>query len=611
MKKMILLFFLMMLCPLTWAEENFLSALPSNWQFYQTPDKTLHYTDIATNEWQVATVPKLLKTNPKYGIYGWYQVHFDWKNKPTDQLQLYIQSIRYADETWLNGQKIGAIGTITQPWQFFTGNPQNLPRKYPIPAALLQMKHNTLAIKVHLGIGEVWAAMYPGGVGIGGDKIGIGSKSTINRLYTQQILKNTMIDTVLIVLGIVDIFMIIFLFRRSIHHFHEFWWLLIGSIAMMSGSLLLDYFYVLEMTFNAGNLFLILSLLSLPFVNAMYFWTIHKNIDKRLVLGIAGFWAVVVLLLILPMISDNSKNYLWLIWSALTTVLLSYCLFSAISGVQKKYTGARFQLFGLVVFILSIRTQWLPVDLFEHRNIIVGTLILRYSFLFSYFQRINQMSQDYQQLSGRLLSTIENHKQDIARDLHDDLGQHLSAAKLRLLLYYQGDKGDKENSIEFIKQEINAAVQSVRELMQGLHPQILEHYPFIQALQRESDRLSKLYKVAIYLNMPECAVKLHKTTEKHLFRIFQETLHNAIKHGKASEVHAELRVEKHQIHLQVNDNGMGFDTKQPPKPQDKRGFGLVSLHERVALINGRIYLHSLSGKGTLVVISLPRLRGAK
>lgn len=584
-----------------WASESW-TALPSEWQFHQTAEPDLHYTDIDVSAWQTVSAPALLKVNPKHGVYAWYKVNFDYT--VTDELLLvFLERVRHADETWLNGQKVGGLGAITSPWQLASGNPHNLARKYQLPAGILQSKNNTLAIKINVGIGEVWGAMYPGGVGLGGEVIGIGSKAYVNARYTQHVLHDAIIDTALIVLGIVDIFIIIFLFRRSIHHFHEFWWLLIGSVVMMCSALLLDYFYVLGITMTGATLLLLLSLLSSPFVSAMYFWSIHKNIDKRVVVGVALFWLSVVLLMVIPVTPSSLKNVLWLVWSGLTIVLLSYCLISAVVGVRKGYIGARFQLFGLVVFILSIRTQWLPVDLFEHRNIVVGTLILRYSFLFSYFQRINQMSQDYKQLSGRLLSTIENHKKDIARDLHDDLGQHLSAAKLHLLLLADGSV---KEAISFIKQEIEAAMQSVRELMQGLHPQVLEQYPFALALQKESDRLSRLHQISIRVTAAD--VEFNKTIEKHLFRIFQETVHNAIKHGKADEIHVELQVDKHRVCLQVSDNGIGFSPKHKQRKaaqSSASGFGLVSLRERIALLDGRIQVQSAKGQGCIVTVSIP------
>lgn len=599
MKKLAVIVCYFCLCTLAQAGELW-HTLPHNWQFYQTSNYNLHYSAIKPNQWRFVPADKLLKTNPKNGIYGWYAVQFDWDKTQDTTLLLYLQRIRHADETWLNGQKIGGLGTINRPWQLASGNPHNLARKYRIPPKLLKAKNNTLAIKINLGIGHAWGAMLPGGAGLGSAHIGIGSKSTVNRIYTKQTLHDAVIDTALVVLGLVDIFIIIFLFRRSIHHFHEFRWLLIGSLTMMCSAFLLDYFYVLGIVFDGSTVLLLLSLLSSSLVSAMYFWAIHKNLSKKIVYTVVCFWGVLVAGLMLPITPAYGKNILWLLWSALTVILLSYCLFSAISGVRKQYVGAKFQLFGLVVFLISIRTQWLPLDILAHRNIVVGSLILRYAFLFSYFQRINQMSQDYKRLSGRMLSAIENHKQDIARDLHDDLGQHLSAAKLRLLLYYEGDVKD---SIEFIKQEINASIRSVRELMQGLHPLILEQYPFAQALQLESERLSKLHHITITVSITE--VQLNKTVEKHLFRIFQEMLHNAIKHGKASAIQVELCNEKHRIRLQISDNGIGFDPKQHHTPDTEHGFGLVSLRERIALLDGRLRMQSQPNGGCTVVVSIP------
>lgn len=600
MKKIICLLWLSGFYSLLWAQPSW-SPLPPSWQFYQTADAGLHYDQIADEDWQTVTASQLLKTNPKQGIYGWYKVDFTWSKPNESLLLLYLQRIRHADEAWVNGEKIGGLGQLIQPWQLKANNPNNLARKYHLAPGLLTAGNNTLAIKINLGFGQVWGAMLPGGVGLGGEQIGIGSKAVVNELYTQQILHEAIIDTALIVLGLIDIFIITFLFRRSIHHFHEFWWLLIGSVVMMCSALLLDYFYVLNWGFSGSKILLLLSLLSSPFVSAMYFWSIHKNVSKPIVLVAAGVGLVMLLLIVWPGLDTTLKDSLWLVWSGFTIILLAYCLFSALSGVRKHFVGAGFQLFGLVVFLLSIRTQWLPVDLFEHRNIVVGSLVLRYSLLFSYFQRINQMSQDYKRLSSRLLSTIENHKQEIARDLHDDLGQHLSAAKLQFLSYYQGRT---KEAIGFIQQEINAALQSLRELMQGLHPLILEQYPFAEALQQEGERVAKREKVDISVSITR--VELNKNKEKHLFRIFQEVLHNAIKHGRAQVIRVTLQVDKHRVRLQVSDDGVGFKAKKTAKIHTEGGFGLVSLRERIALLDGRIRVQSKPNEGTTVVISLPR-----
>lgn len=576
-----------------------LFKLEQGWQFVQTNDINLHYSQVKTDQWQPVQPPSLLQTNAQDGIYGWYKIEFDWSNHNQKNLALYIQSIRHGDETWLNGHQIGSVGSILEPWNLNHSNPQNLPRKYAIPEHLLQPFNNTLAIKVNLGLGEVWGAMYPGGVGIGGELIAIGSEDILFPVYTSEVLESAIIDTVLVILGLVDLFIIIFLFRTSLHHFDEFWWLLLSSFFMMMGSLLLDHFYILELEQLQGiNLLLVVSLLSAPFTTAMYFWAIHKNLSKKVIYPFMGMWLILVCLIVFPGVAGKVKDYAWLVWELLAALFLLYALFCAIQGVFKSYPSAVIQLIGLVVFIISIRTQWLPDDLWEHRNIIIGTLIFRYAILYSYFRRINYMSQDYKNLSENMLQTIEEHKQDVARDLHDDLGQHLTAAKLRLLMYHQGDK---KGSIEFIKKEIDASIQSSREIMQSLHPIILEKYTFSEALHQECDRLSNLYSVFIELQVAK--VDLSKSRQKHLLRIFQETVFNAIHHGQSSQIAINIEQAGRRLKIEVDDDGKGLDLNAVKKAQG--GFGLISLKERVALLDGDLSFVSNHLGGTRVIIHFP------
>lgn len=598
-KHLILLIWLITASAVSWSADE-LTTIEGQWQFYQTDDIALDYSEIADSDWQAVHPPKLLSTNAKHGIYGWYQVSFDWAQATNEDWLLYFQSIRYADETWLNGQRIGGLGQILQPWDFNTSNPQNMARKYSIPPNLLQPSDNVLAVKVNLGIGQAWGAMYPGGVGIGGDTIGIGQAKTIYDIYTKRMIKSTRFDTVLIVLGLIDIFIIVFLFRKSIHHFKEFWWLLISSLSMFFGSLLLDHYVMLESPPNGLNLLLILSILIAPFTSALYFQAVYSNLSRALIWFITAVALVLISLIIIPNIANDIKEYSWLGWTALASVTYLYCLLSVLYGIRERCTGAIIQFIGLVIYILSIRTQWLPNDLFEHRNIIIGTLIFRYALLFSYFQRISEMSRHYKKLSNRLLTAIEDHKKEIARDLHDDLGQHLSAAKLQLFLYHQGET---EVSMKFIQQEINAAIQSTREIMEGLHPVFLENYSFDEALNQEIMRLQRLYPVDIELKNER--IDFEKVTEKQLFRIIQEALHNAIKHGQASFIQVELVINKNRIKLLIVDNGTGFDPKDLLSSSKQYGFGMVSLNERVALINGQLQLSSIKGKGTSINITLP------
>ena len=598
-KQLILAIWLIIFSSIAWSSDE-LIAIDADWQFYQTDDISLDYSAIPAKDWQAVTPSQLLATNANNGIYGWYKVSFDWQHSVSDNWLLYFESIRYGDETWLNGQPIGATGKILTPWDFVTPNPQNVARKYQIPPNLLKPQDNILAVKVNLGIGQTWGAMFPGGVGIGGDTIAIGTPDVVHDVYNQQLIHNTRFDTILVTLGLIDLFIIIFLFRTSIHHFREFWWLLISSSTMMCGSLLLDYCFMLGERPNGLRLFSIFFMLIVPLTSALYFRAMYQNVSDRKVYILVTCWLLLVAFIVTPNVATIIKEMSWLLWTALVATVYLYCLISVINGIRQRSSGAVLQLIGLSIYIASIRTQWLPYDFYEHRNIIIGTLVFRYALLFSYFQRISQMSNNYKKLSQRLLITIENHKKDIARDLHDDLGQHLSAAKLQLLSY---DQGETKLSMSFIKEEINAAILSTREIMEGLHPMLLEQYRFDEVVLQETRRLMRLYPVEIKLTMSKTG--FDKAIEKQLFRIIQEALCNAIKHGKASLLHVQLAIYKHQIHLIITDNGVGFNPNKLPLSSTHQGFGLISLHERVALINGNLQLASIKGESTTIKIILP------
>lgn len=599
------MFMVLITCSFSWAGGTS-KVLPKYWQFYQTNDANLHYSDVKESKWQPVDASKVLRTNPKNGIYGWYLINFDiddvhnTDDEINDQVSLFISRIRHADETWINGKQIGGVGKIEKPWELIGNNPKNMPRKYPVPRNLLKNENNLLAIKVSLGFANSWGAMQPGSVGLNAKSIFFANKADVDAYYQKTVLQDVIFDTCLILLSLVNMFIIIFLFRRSIHNFREFGWLFVDSVVLLGSIFLLDITNVLKISIPYSGYLLMLSIFLTPLVVAMYFWSMYQNIPKKQVTVIFCLVLFCSLSMFLPIFSEGQKHVLWISWCIFHAFLLLYSLLSAVIGVKNKMIGARAQLFGMVIFIFSIRTQWLPTDLFTHRNVVIGSLIMRYAFLFSYFQRINQMSYDYKRLSQHLLSTIEQHKQNIARDLHDDLGQRLSAIKLRMLLL-SGD--NKQASMNYIKDEVDATMGAVRELMQGLHPFVLEEHGFATALKVESQRIAKLYNVDISLQAED--IELDFENKKHLFRIFQETVNNAIKHGQAKHIQVKLYMKKQRLFFTVVDDGVGFSVNVNDSHIAGRGFGLISLKERVAILDGHLFITSQLNQGCKVKIWLP------
>ena len=200
-----------------------------------------------------------------------------------------------------------------------------------------------------------------------------------------------------------------------------------------------------------------------------------------------------------------------------------------------------------------------------------------------------------------MLQELEENKKSIARDIHDELGQHLASAKLQQQLVQTTD--NKKHTV-FLNEELKNSVQSMRRIIDGLHPVVLEKHSLKEALQIEADRLHKLHNICIRIEMPETdfADKLNT----NLFRLIQELLGNSIKHGHASHASIEMVVLARKITINAVDNGSGIDDRTKNKPSRSGGFGQVSLKERVNLLGGEVYYEKpANSTGVKVVVDIP------
>lgn len=605
----------------------------------QISEQTKHQT-----HWQTVTVPSLLDIQPTEHLVGWYAVRFDVphqqtqqpKKLKTDSMALYIAAIRHADETWLNGVKIGQTGSITRMWDFAATNPQNSPRLYVIPNGLLKPQGNVLAIKVNTGFGKAIGAIYPGGTGISAKPIEIGRLSTLQKKYNQHIMKIVAMDMVFILLGLFDLFLILMLLRHVIDPFPEYKWLLISSVLMCLGVVAHDIFFLFNIGSGYTNSIYIVSLMLLPTFNAMYFWSLHRNVPKRIMYAVMLLSILLCTLMLTPKVSDSLKAFSWMFGSLVNGALFLYILYIAIVRVWQRHTGARIQLFGFVVYVLSIRSQWLPQGLFEHRNIQLGSLVFRYALLFAYIQQIHHLRDAYQQTIAKLLGIVETTRQNIARELHDGIGQHLASAKLFINIMNQNAADEvQKKQTQIIHDEVSDAIVGVRRAIVGLHAATLEKHTLVAAIQQETIKLEQLYDVKIAFHITEQTTatlwyeskwfkkeehvkntaEQQQITERfsafqkaHIFRLFQECTHNAIYHGKASEINVSLKMKKHHAELIIKDNGQGFDNQPVSKNQlntSTSGYGMINLAERVALLHARMSIKSQVNKGTQVWVTIP------
>ncbi|HTZ40624.1 MAG TPA: ATP-binding protein [Syntrophales bacterium] len=219
--------------------------------------------------------------------------------------------------------------------------------------------------------------------------------------------------------------------------------------------------------------------------------------------------------------------------------------------------------------------------------------------------RIRKAKDEYRELAGRLLTAQETERRRLARELHDDLSQRLAALAI--------EAGFLERESPSLSQAAAAKVQEIREglvnlsgnvhdISRHLHPSILEDLGLADAIRSECDGLARREPIEVHFESRDCPPRIPLHIGLCLYRITQESLRNIVKHARATKVDVSLTGGKEIIHLLIKDNGRGFN---PDHVFDERGLGLISMRERVRLIQAEMIIRSQPGQGTAIEIQAP------
>lgn len=213
-------------------------------------------------------------------------------------------------------------------------------------------------------------------------------------------------------------------------------------------------------------------------------------------------------------------------------------------------------------------------------------------------------------LSHQLLSAQEDERTSLARELHDDLGQRLNAAKIGVEtlaedLVRQGD--DFHLRAERLGHILQGSIDAVRQLCAGLHPSSLERLGLVQTLRDHCRQLGEVHGLAIdFKSAGMQGVKLDSRCEINLFRLAQEALHNIVKHAEAGNVKVRLVASHPIIRLRIEDDGKGFDSGLSDADGGSRTrLGLIGMAERVDLLGGEFQVQSKPGEGTRIAVEVP------
>ena len=222
-------------------------------------------------------------------------------------------------------------------------------------------------------------------------------------------------------------------------------------------------------------------------------------------------------------------------------------------------------------------------------------------------QRELQRSQgQLQDLASKLLTAQDSERQRIARDLHDDFSQRLAALVLDVAAVERHPPLLPDligKVLEPVRQELTQLSDDLHNLAYRLHPSLLRHAGLQAAIEDYIHKSIERTGLQITLKVTNlsCVVPLEWST--CLFRVFQESLQNVVKHAKATEVLVTLSGSSKGVGLSVIDNGKGF-TKSD-KGGRRKGLGLISMQERLRLLNGLLKIHSRPVGGTKVCAWIP------
>jgi len=225
--------------------------------------------------------------------------------------------------------------------------------------------------------------------------------------------------------------------------------------------------------------------------------------------------------------------------------------------------------------------------------------------------QLEQKQRQLRALSARLQSLREEERSRISREIHDELGQYLTALKmdLRWLEKRLGAREDDPVMMAALDKVVEAgavvdkSIRSVQEIASELRPGTLDNLGLAPALRHEAAKFQERTGLACEVELPEESLPLSKEASTTVFRIFQETLTNVARHAQASRVKVHLKQEGPTVVLLVEDNGRGISTEAMQSP---KSLGLLGMKERAAVLGGHLAIEPVLPSGTRVTLRLPQ-----
>jgi signal transduction histidine kinase len=255
------------------------------------------------------------------------------------------------------------------------------------------------------------------------------------------------------------------------------------------------------------------------------------------------------------------------------------------------------------------RLDSVQLQTYKGVNFVATTAVLLYVVLRRSYNRWRRAEQQLRALLVRLESLREEERTRIAQEVHDELGQTLTALKMDLRWAEKHLGQEPSPTLNPVLDRIveaselaDATLDSVKRIAGELRPGVLEDLGLAAALRQEAQRFQERAGVGCRLQLPDSLPAMPTEVATAVFRIFQEALTNVGRHAESTEVEVELVQEGEEVVLRVADNGKGI---RASVLDDAKSLGLLGMRERAESLGGQLTVQPGSPRGTVVKLTLP------
>lgn len=216
-----------------------------------------------------------------------------------------------------------------------------------------------------------------------------------------------------------------------------------------------------------------------------------------------------------------------------------------------------------------------------------------------------KVENELRELSSRIQNIREEERTVIAREIHDELGQQLTALKMNIS--WINKKISNNNPEIFIKindsiSTIDNTIQSVRKIATQLRPSILDDLGLVAALEWQTEDFQKRFNITSSFFCNQSNIELNENIATSIFRIYQESLTNVLRHSKATKLNTHMEFDGKNIMLKIVDNGIGFNVDDI---KSKNTLGILGMKERANMYGGEYKITSELNIGTIITVSMP------